>query len=47
MTALREAIYFPTHQHAHPFAVLATWATLLFAAMLLVSRQLGRSPGDP
>ena len=47
VTALREAIYFPAYQHAHPFVVLATWATLLFAAMLLVSHRLGRSPGDP
>jgi hypothetical protein len=47
VTALREAIYFPAYQHAHPFVVLATWATLLFAAMVLVSHRLGRSPGDP
>jgi hypothetical protein len=47
VTALREAVYFPAYQHAHPFVVLATWATLLFAAMLLVSHRLGRSPGDP
>jgi hypothetical protein len=47
VTALREAVYFPTYQHAHPIVVLATWATALFAAMLLVSHRLGRSPGDP
>ena len=47
VTALREAVYFPTYQHAHPFVVLATWATALFAAMLVVSHRLGRSPGDP
>jgi hypothetical protein len=47
VTALREAVYFPAYQHAHPFVVLATWATLLFAAMVLVSHRLGRSPGDP
>ena len=47
VTALREAVYFPTYQHARPIAVLATWTTVLFLAMLLVSRRLGRSPGDP
>jgi hypothetical protein len=46
VTALREAVYFPTYQHAHPFVVLATWATALFAAMLVVSHRLHRSPGD-
>jgi hypothetical protein len=47
VTALREAAYSPAHQHADPIAVLATWATALFAAMLLVSHRLRRSPGDP
>jgi hypothetical protein len=47
VTALREAVYFPASQHAHPIAVLATWATALFAAMLVVSHRLGRSPGNP
>jgi hypothetical protein len=47
VTALREAVYFPAYQHAHPIVVLATWATVLFAAMLVVSHRLGRSPGDP
>ncbi|MGH3783246.1 MAG: hypothetical protein ACRDRO_22165 [Pseudonocardiaceae bacterium] len=47
VTALREAVYFPAYQHAHPIVVLATWATAVFAAMLLVSHRLGRSPGDP
>ena len=47
VTALREAVYFPAYQHAEPIAVLATWATAFFAAMLLVSHRLGRSPGDP
>ncbi|HET9256679.1 MAG TPA: hypothetical protein VFO16_15975 [Pseudonocardiaceae bacterium] len=47
VTALRNAVYFPAHQHAQPIAVLATWATAIFAAMLLVSHRLGRSPGDP
>jgi hypothetical protein len=47
VTALREAVYFPAYQHAHPIAVLTTWATALFAVMILVSRRLGRNPGDP
>jgi hypothetical protein len=47
VTALREATYFPSYQHARPFLVLAAWATLLFVAMLVVSHRLGRSPGDP
>jgi hypothetical protein len=47
VTALREAVYFPSYQHAHAIVVLATWATAIFAAMLVVSRRLGSSPGDP
>jgi hypothetical protein len=47
VTALREAVYFPGYQHAHAIAVLATWAGVLFAAMLVVSHRLGRSPGGP
>jgi hypothetical protein len=40
-------LYFPADQHVRPIAVLATWAIALFAAMLLVSHRLRRSPGDP
>ena len=47
VTALRNAVYFSTCQHAAPIAVLATWATAIFGAKLLVSHRLGRSPGDP
>ena len=47
VTALREAVYFPADQHVQPIAVLATWATVLFTAMLVVSHRVGRSPGDP
>jgi hypothetical protein len=47
VTALREAVYFPTDQHLQPIAVLASWATMLFIAMLVVSHRLGRSPGEP
>jgi hypothetical protein len=39
VTALRDAIYFTHHQHARPIVVLATWAMLLFAAWLWVSRR--------
>jgi hypothetical protein len=44
--ALREAVYFPSYQHARPIAVLATWATALLATMLVVSRWRRKSPGD-
>ena len=47
VTALRTAVYFPADQHVRPIAVLATWATVLVTAMLLVSHRLRRSPGDP
>jgi hypothetical protein len=47
VTALRNAVYFSACQHAQPIAVLATWATAFFAAMLLVSHRLGSSPGNP
>jgi hypothetical protein len=46
VTALRDAVYFPAHQHAEPIAVLAIWATVLFGAMLLISHRLGKSPGE-
>jgi hypothetical protein len=45
VTALRDAVYFPAYQHARPILVLATWATGLFVAMVVVSRRLHRSPG--
>jgi hypothetical protein len=47
VSALREAVYFRAYQHAQPIVVLTTWAAALFAALLLVSHRLGRSPGDP
>jgi hypothetical protein len=39
VTALRNAVYFHAYQHAQPLAVLATWAVILFAAMVVVSRR--------
>jgi hypothetical protein len=45
VTSLRNAVYFPTYQHAQPIAVLAVWAAALFAAMIVVTHKLGRSPG--
>jgi hypothetical protein len=39
VTALRDAVYFTDHQHAHPIAVLAIWAAALFGAWLAVARR--------
>jgi hypothetical protein len=47
VTALRDAVYFPTYQHTRPILVLAGWAAALFAAMLVVSHRRGVSPGGP
>ncbi len=47
VTALRNAVYFRADQHLQPVVVLATWATVLFTAMVVVSRAVGRSPGEP
>jgi hypothetical protein len=47
VTALRNAVYFPDHQHLHPVVVLATWSIGLFVAMVAVSRWRGTSPGTP
>jgi hypothetical protein len=37
VTALRDAVYFDAYQHLRPIAVLALWATVLFAAWLVVA----------
>ena len=42
--ALRNPVYFPTCQHPAPIAVLASWATAIFAAKLLVSES-GKNHG--
>jgi hypothetical protein len=47
VTALRDAIYFPSHQHARPLLVLAAWAGALFSAMLVASHRRRTSPGGP
>jgi hypothetical protein len=47
VTALRNSVYFGDYQHARPIAVLAAWATVLFAAMLVASYRRGTSPGEP
>jgi hypothetical protein len=47
VTALRNAVYFRADQHLQPILVLATWATVLFTAMIVVSHAVGRSPGEP
>jgi hypothetical protein len=47
VTALRNAVYFPDHQHPQPVAVLAAWAIGLFAAMVAVSWRRRTSPGAP
>jgi hypothetical protein len=46
VTALRDAVYFTSFQHARPILVLAAWATALFALMIVESRRLGRSAGQ-
>jgi hypothetical protein len=47
VTALRDAIYFPSYQHVQPVAVLAVWAATCLGAMVLVSRRRRTSPGTP
>jgi hypothetical protein len=47
VTALRNAVYFPDHQHLRPVVVLAAWAVGLFAAMVAVSWRRRTSPGAP
>jgi hypothetical protein len=45
VSALRNAVYFRDYQHIHPIAVLATWAAVMFSAMVVASRRLKTSPG--
>ena len=45
VTSLRDAIYFADYEHARPVLVLATWAVVLFGAMLAVLHRRRTSPG--
>jgi hypothetical protein len=45
VTSLRDAIYFPSHQHGWPILVAAVWAVALFAGMVVFSRRRRTSPG--
>jgi hypothetical protein len=45
VTALRNAVYFRADQQVRPVTVLAGWAAMCVAAMLVLSRWRGRSPG--
>jgi hypothetical protein len=47
VTSLRDAVYFQGYQHARPVIVLAAWAAVLFAAMVLVAHRRRSSPGGP
>jgi hypothetical protein len=47
VTSLRDAVYFPSYQHARPLLVVAAWALALFGAMLFASHHLRTSPGGP
>ena len=47
VTALRDAIYFPSYQHVRPIAVLVVWAAACLGAMLVVSHRRRTSPGIP
>ena len=47
VTAMRDAVYFRSHQHARPIFVLVAWATLLFASMVVISHRRRTSPGGP
>jgi hypothetical protein len=44
VTSLRNAVYFHAYQHAQPIAVLAAWAAVAFAAMLVVSSRRRTNP---
>jgi hypothetical protein len=47
VTSLRDAIYFPSYEHALPILVLAAWAATLFGTMLVASHRRRTSPGAP
>jgi hypothetical protein len=45
VTALRDAVYFPSHQHLRPISVLTVWAAVCLCAMIGVSLRRRTSPG--
>ncbi len=45
VTSLRNAVYFHPYQHAQPIAVLATWAVVTFAAMVIASHRRQAADG--
>jgi hypothetical protein len=45
VTSLRDAVYFGADQHVRPLAVLAVWATALFAAWIVVARRRESAAG--
>jgi hypothetical protein len=47
VTALRDAIYFPSYQHVRPVVVLVVWAVASLTAMLALSHRRRASPGIP
>jgi hypothetical protein len=44
---IRNAVYFRDAQHLEPILVLAGWIVCLLAALILVARFGGRTPGGP
>jgi hypothetical protein len=45
VTSLRNAIYFPSFQHARPLLVIAAWAALLLGVMVTTAHRRRTSPG--
>jgi hypothetical protein len=43
---VRNAVYFPGHQHAEPIVVESLWLIVMLAALLLTARIRGRAPGE-
>ncbi|MCG5432426.1 DUF3533 domain-containing protein [Mycobacterium sp. MYCO198283] len=46
VSAIHSATYFPEHQRALPFVVLALWLVGTFAALVVSSRKLNRTPAN-
>jgi hypothetical protein len=44
---VRNATYFPGHQHVEPMIVEAAWVLGTFFALIVATRIKGRGPGDP